>query len=190
MEENNTPNQTPPSGGGKSSLVWVIVIIIIAVGVYAFTRGDNKEAGDGENLEPIGEEQMENNQPAGNPAPVAVPLGGETTLESKPAPTIDPGPGPTPAPGQVKVFTVDAKNFSFSPAEIRVKKGDKVKIVLNNTGGFHDWVVDEFNARTKQVTGPATAEVEFTADKAGTFEFYCSVGQHRAMGMKGNLVVE
>jgi plastocyanin len=28
------------------------------------------------------------------------------------------------------------------------------------------------------------------ADKKGTFEYYCSVGQHRALGMKGKLVVE
>ena len=32
--------------------------------------------------------------------------------------------------------------------------------------------------------------VEFTVDKTGTFEYYCSVGQHRANGMVGNLIVE
>ena len=31
---------------------------------------------------------------------------------------------------------------------------------------------------------------EFTADKVGSFEYYCSVGSHRSMGMKGVLKVE
>ena len=35
-----------------------------------------------------------------------------------------------------------------------------------------------------------SAEVEFVASIAGTFEYYCSVGEHRAKGMKGNLIVE
>ena len=90
----------------------------------------------------------------------------------------------------VKTFEIKASNFKFSLAEIRVKKGDRVKIVLNNTGGFHDWVIDEFNARTKQAQGPATETVEFTADKTGTFEYYCSVAQHRQNGMVGKLIVE
>lgn len=91
---------------------------------------------------------------------------------------------------EVKTFTVSAQNFSFNPAEIRVKKGDRVRIVFNNQSGFHDWVLDEFNVRAQQSQGPSTQTVEFTADKTGTFEYYCSVGQHRALGMKGNLIVE
>lgn len=90
----------------------------------------------------------------------------------------------------VKSFTFEAKNFSFSPNESRVKKGDKVKVTLKVTQGFHDFVVDEFNAKTKQISEGNSDTVEFTADKTGTFEFYCSVGNHRAMGMIGKLIVE
>jgi plastocyanin len=36
----------------------------------------------------------------------------------------------------------------------------------------------------------ASTFIEFVANKKGKFEYYCSVGEHRAMGMKGNLVVE
>jgi len=90
----------------------------------------------------------------------------------------------------VKTFTIKGQNFSFNPAEIRVKRGDKVKIVFQNESGYHDWMLEGYNVRTKQMTGPATETVEFTADQAGTFEYYCSVGTHRQMGMKGNLIVE
>lgn len=90
----------------------------------------------------------------------------------------------------VKTFTVIGKNFSFSPTEIKVKKGDTVRIVLDNQDGTHDWVLDEFNVHTPRIQTGQTAEVTFVADKTGTFEYYCSVGNHRAMGMKGNFVVE
>jgi plastocyanin len=90
----------------------------------------------------------------------------------------------------VKEFTITGKNFSFMPNLIKVKKGDRVRITFNNTEGFHDFVIDEFGAATKQAKSPDTEVLEFVADKTGSFEFYCSVGSHRAMGMKGTLVVE
>ena len=97
--------------------------------------------------------------------------------------------GSIPAPG-VTVYTVTAANFSFSPGTITVNKGDKVRIILNNTEGNHDFVIDEFNARTKVIRGAGQDIIEFTADKIGTFEYYCSVGSHREMGMKGSLIVK
>ena len=38
----------------------------------------------------------------------------------------------------VKEFTLTAGNFKFSLNEIKVKKGDTVKITLINDEGFHD----------------------------------------------------
>ena len=90
----------------------------------------------------------------------------------------------------VKTFNLSARNFAFSQTEIRVKKGDKVKVVLTSADGFHDWAIDEFNAKTERVNTGATTELEFTADTAGSFQYYCSVGQHRQMGMVGTLIVE
>lgn len=90
--------------------------------------------------------------------------------------------------GTVKEFTVDGTNFKFSPELVSVKKGDTVRIKFVNSQGFHDFVIDEFKVATPQIReGEAT--VEFVADKAGSFEYYCSVGSHRAMGMKGTLTV-
>lgn len=89
-----------------------------------------------------------------------------------------------------KTIKVDAKNFSFSPTKITVKKGESVKIQLVNAEGFHDFVIDEFNVKTEKIGANQTAEVTFTPDKTGSFEYYCSVGSHRQMGMKGILTVE
>lgn len=96
----------------------------------------------------------------------------------------------------VKTFRIEGINYRFlmdgeeSP-ELRVKQGDRVRIEFESTQGFHDWVVDEFSAATAQVRpADGITTVEFVADKTGTFEYYCSVGQHRANGMFGNLIVE
>jgi|SRR3989344_2754022 len=90
----------------------------------------------------------------------------------------------------VKEFTVTGKNFSFSPSLITVKKGDRVKITFENSAGFHDFKIDEFGVATKQTQSPNTEVLEFTANKTGSFQYYCSVGSHRAMGMWGTLKVE
>jgi len=90
----------------------------------------------------------------------------------------------------VKEFNVDGSNFKFSVAEMKVNKGDTVKVTFNNVEGMHDWVVDEFNARTKQIQAGELETITFVADQTGTFEYYCSVGKHRQMGMVGNLIVE
>ena len=90
----------------------------------------------------------------------------------------------------LEIINIEGKNFEFTLKEIRVKKGDKVRIDFTSTQGFHDWVVDEFNAKTKQINTGNNSSVEFVADKTGTFEYYCSVGNHRVQGMVGKLIVE
>lgn len=89
-----------------------------------------------------------------------------------------------------QVFEVSASNFDFSLTEMKVKKGDTVRVVFTNDEGTHDWVLDEFDAKTEMLNAGESAEVTFVADEAGEFEYYCSVGQHRSMGMVGKLIVE
>lgn len=87
-------------------------------------------------------------------------------------------------------FNIAAGSYYFVPNVIRVKKGDKVKIVLENKGGMHNFVLDEFNVMIDPIKMGETSTAEFVADKVGTFEYYCGVGSHRKMGQKGNLIVE
>jgi plastocyanin len=99
----------------------------------------------------------------------------------QPSVTLDP---------YAKVFTVKGVNYGYDVKEIKVKEGDTVTINFISSDGFHDWVVDEFDAATKKVQPGVPTSVTFVADKKGTFEYYCSVGQHRVHGMVGNLIVE
>lgn len=93
--------------------------------------------------------------------------------------------------GEVKRVTVVGSNFKFSPNEIRVKKGETVGIRFKNEGTTqHSLVIDAYEVATNQINPGDEEEVEFTADREGTFEYYCSVGSHRSMGMVGKLIVE
>lgn len=77
----------------------------------------------------------------------------------------------------------------FSLAEMRVKKGDTVRVTVTNTAGTHDFVLDEFGVKKDTPLNEPTV-IEFVADKVGTFEYYCSKYNHRQLGQKGNLIVE
>lgn len=88
-----------------------------------------------------------------------------------------------------KEFSISAAPFSFSPSTMTVNKGDTVKITVKNLNGTHTLKIDEFNAATRVLKAGETETITFVADKTGTFEYYCSVGNHRAMGMVGTLTV-
>jgi len=94
--------------------------------------------------------------------------------------------------GETKAFTLDAYEFGYDQKTLTVNNGDTVKITLTNSGTMmHDWIVDEFSgAKTKQIKKGQTDTITFVADQAGTFEYYCSVGTHRANGMVGKLIVQ
>ncbi len=156
-----------------------------------------------ENQEQVQTQTQSNDKKSMNWMPMMVmaiilAVGGWMLLSKKPsAETADLVKGdnietvePTAAVVQSQVIEVEGGEFYFKPNEIRVKKGQEVTLVLNNVNGFHDLVIDELNVRTKQIQGGQSERVTFTPTEAGSFEYYCSVGKHRQMGMKGTLVVE
>lgn len=89
-------------------------------------------------------------------------------------------------------FNISGGSFYFTPNEFKVKQGDKVKIIFTNVGGMHNLVLPDFKVETRMINTNESDTIEFTADKKGTFEFYCSVGKgyHRQMGQIGVLIVE
>lgn len=169
----------------KRYILVTSLAIAFALILSGCTPSDNANSNiNGENANTNAEaDNTNNNVNANTNAEVTAPT---------PSEEATPEVSPTPAESQneVKTFEVSGRSFSYTPSEIKVKKGDKVKIVFKNEEGFHDWGIDEFNAKTPQIQEGKTAEVEFTADKTGTFEYYCSVDEHRAKGMKGNFIVE
>lgn len=92
--------------------------------------------------------------------------------------------------GPVKTFEISGRSYSFTPNEIKVKKGDNVKIIFTNTEGFHDLQIEGYGVGTSQIPANQSDTIDFVANKSGTFQFYCSVSDHRQRGMIGSLIVE
>jgi nitrite reductase (NO-forming) len=75
--------------------------------------------------------------------------------------------------------------------ELRVAEGKVVQITLvNGDGALHDITVPEFGAKSDQVSGKGAATtIVFRVNKAGDFEYFCSLPGHKAAGMVGKLTV-
>lgn len=89
----------------------------------------------------------------------------------------------------VKTFELEAGSFYYQPNTITVKKGDTVKIVMNSVSMMHDFNIDKLGVSIPVTKAGESATVEFVADQVGEFEYYCSVGSHRAQGQVGTLIV-
>jgi cytochrome c oxidase subunit 2 len=89
-----------------------------------------------------------------------------------------------------KEFTVTAEQFDFSPSTITVHKGDKVVLLVKSADSTHGIAIPDFGI--SQALPPGQQErIEFTADKVGTFAFFCNVPCGPGHGeMKGQIVVE
>jgi len=90
----------------------------------------------------------------------------------------------------IRTVTIEAGSFYYKPDVIRVKKGEKVKLVLNSVDMMHDFNIDELGVSVPVTKAETSSTVEFTPDQVGTFEYYCSVGEHRANGQVGTIIIE
>lgn len=87
-----------------------------------------------------------------------------------------------------KTIQMKSGNFFFDPAVITAEPGQEITIHFTENAGFHTIVIDSINL-VKKVEADGT--VTFTAPtEPGDYEFYCNIGSHQAMGMKGTLTVK
>ncbi len=91
-------------------------------------------------------------------------------------------------PDGARTIEMTGDQFRFSPDRITVSEGEGVAIRLTSEDLEHDFVIDEFDAHVGAKAGE-TATGGFTASRAGTYTFYCSVPGHREAGMTGTLEV-
>ena len=82
--------------------------------------------------------------------------------------------GFSPAPDAPQRIEVSVKKFAYTPAEITLKKGEPVVLVLTTEDVSHGLKFKELNLNTKIEKGKP-AELAFTPDKAGVFVGHCSV---------------
>lgn len=168
----------------NSTIVTIIVILIVLVLIgYFFFRSNSAVAPINQIQTQTGSTPASSQSNPSNPTPAP---NDNTPITGSGAPVHVSTPT---SPASAKTFNVVGSGFSFSPTTITVNKGDVVTINFKSTGGTHDFHIDAYNVATSLVsTGQSAAPVTFTADKTGSFQFYCSL--HRSMGMVGTLIVK
>jgi cytochrome c oxidase subunit 2 len=80
---------------------------------------------------------------------------------------------PAKAAAEPRRIEVTAKRFEYIPAEITLKKGEPVVLVLHSTDVAHGVKFAELNLKADIGTA-GTTELAFTPDKVGTFVGHCS----------------
>ena len=73
-----------------------------------------------------------------------------------------------------RIFHIDSRAFAFTPAEIKVNQGDLVTINLTSSDVVHGLYLDGYDLEISTDPGQIN-ELTFTADRAGSFRFRCSV---------------
>jgi len=102
------------------------------------------------------------------------------------SPSSPSGSAPFAGNGTTQSFTLGFNGYQYTPAEIRVKQGTKVRIEgdPNTLVGCMSTVNIDGYGISKYIQNGDNV-IEFTADQAGTFPIHCNMG----MG-NGKLIVE
>lgn len=90
---------------------------------------------------------------------------------------------------EVKEFNITLRRYHFIPPTIEVNQGDRVRINLMSEDVDHGFYLDGYDINTK-VSAFKRETIEFTADRAGSFQMRCSVtcGVYHPI-MRGKLTV-
>ncbi len=73
-----------------------------------------------------------------------------------------------------RTIRVEADNYAYAPAELRVNPGDRVTIELVAKDVAHGLTIDGYPVDLRADPGQ-TARATFVADRAGTFKLRCSI---------------
>ncbi len=85
--------------------------------------------------------------------------------------------------------SVIAKQFTYYPDQLVVRKGQPLRLYLTSTDVTHGFSLPAFKI-DRQIKKGEIATIDFVPDKAGTFPFHCSVFCGLGhLGMTGKLVV-
>jgi heme/copper-type cytochrome/quinol oxidase subunit 2 len=85
-----------------------------------------------------------------------------------------PLPSAAPMHPAEHAFRVEARQFAYSPAELKVNPGDTVTIQLVSMDVAHGLYVDGYGISVQADPGQ-TATLSFKADRTGSFRLRCNV---------------
>jgi len=97
---------------------------------------------------------------------------------------------PALAADEPRCIEITARRFAFEPDVIEVAQGETVRLTLHSEDVNHGFQIDGYDVEVEIPKGGEPVDVEFVADRAGSFRIkcseYCGSGHRR---MRGELVV-
>jgi len=89
------------------------------------------------------------------------------------------------------ILTIPMQDVKFLTEDITVNKGDNVLITLVNSDPIrHDFTIDELDIKVDLWDEGQIFNLGFTAEREGTYSFYCSVEGYRLAGMEGTITIK
>jgi heme/copper-type cytochrome/quinol oxidase subunit 2 len=76
--------------------------------------------------------------------------------------------------GSERIIHISARSFAFDPEVVHVRRGDQVVIELESLDATHGLYLDGYDLSMEAEPGHP-ARLAFTANRAGSFRFRCSV---------------
>jgi heme/copper-type cytochrome/quinol oxidase subunit 2 len=173
------PSAPPPRNPALSALTVLAILAVIALGIVAVvaTTRSNGTTMMGSNGMPGA---MASNGQMMNGAMMGNGMNGPMMGNASPSPTI----------AGAREITVTASAFKFEPADIHVRAGEDVTIVLTATDTTHDFTIDELGFQVVATPGQVGRGSFHAPSTAGRHTAYCSVAGHRQAGMTATVIVD
>ncbi len=121
------------------------------------------------------------------PAMVAVAYGAPPRQDTTPEASPEATPAGTPS---AETVTIEAFDFGFDPSQVTVAIGDTIELFSSGQAP-HNFVIEGHEDEAVDFPEDGST-VEWTVPDsipAGTYTFYCGIGNHRAEGMEGEIEV-
>ncbi|MEX2158759.1 MAG: plastocyanin/azurin family copper-binding protein [Dehalococcoidia bacterium] len=118
------------------------------------------------------------------------------------------GAAATPVAPTGGELAIRASEWRFEPPAIVLTQGEQVRFVLQNDGEIlHDLKIRDLavDSVSSNSSGPLEAKegeafvsadsgnsgtLDFVPSQPGTYEFYCTIGNHEGLGMHGTITVQ
>jgi len=105
---------------------------------------------------------------------------------TSPSPTEPSPTEPSPTESETESVTVTGSDFSFSLDEDNLAAGNYEIVLVNEGRATHDLVVEQngTDIAASDDIGPGESTTFTVTLEPGEYVLYCSIGNHRAMGME------
>jgi uncharacterized cupredoxin-like copper-binding protein len=100
--------------------------------------------------------------------------------------------GGAAATGAGGTVSLSAADFKFNPSDPTVKSGEVTFNLKNDGQTAHSLEIEDVNGQDQELEGDVSPGQSGTLKvnlPPGKYEFYCPVGNHKEMGMEGEITV-